>query len=158
MEDINLKILQERKWHRILCRKISEAANSGNRKDIITWYQDYRKKESELATLLDIRKNEKRCELLEKQELSIDKRIGKLTLIDSENLLSNLIKEYSIDRVEAMDKLYPKEKLKTIDRHLDNWKEECKRLEETNVGLDWGLKYEPILGGYFDYYEPPYLN
>lgn len=66
-----------------------------------------------------------------------------LSLIDSTGELQELIAEYSFERVQAIDKLYPKHDIRAIERHLDAWKEQSLQLRN--------FRYIEKLGDYFEF-------
>lgn len=66
-----------------------------------------------------------------------------LSLIDSTDELQELIAEYSLERVEAMDNLYPNSDIRVIEQHLDAWKEQSLQFRN--------FRYIKKFGDYFEF-------
>jgi len=74
-----------------------------------------------------------------------------MEIIDDTNELNELIAEYSLIRVEKMAKEFPNLRVRKIEWHLDEWKEQSIRSRENKPKWPDSYDYVDKLGNYFDF-------
>lgn len=74
-----------------------------------------------------------------------------MTIIDPNNELESLIKEYSLARIKAIDNAFPYSSIFLVEDMCDDWKEESLLIKENAVNYRVEYYLHQQLGCYWSY-------